>query len=112
MDGWTLQFEFAHKISTIKQAKIVGHHGGSYLIRNEKSDAKIAPGQSVTFRFNGRPGHASAGPTNIVLNGVPLGGDGTFAVTTIAQVPDPIGPGRRGTGTSTMVGPARGTQGE
>ena len=73
------------------------------MIRNVKSDGTIAPGQSVTFGFKGSPGDASAGPTNFVLNGVSLGGDGTFAVTTIAQVPDPIGPGGRGTGTSTMV---------
>ncbi len=44
------------------------------MIRNAKSNAMIAPGQSVSFCFKGSPGDAFVGPTDFVLNGVPLGG--------------------------------------
>ena len=27
IDGWTLQFDFAHKINVDREAKIVSHHG-------------------------------------------------------------------------------------
>jgi hypothetical protein len=91
IDGWTLQFDFTHKITKISKAKIVSHRGTYYVIRNAKSDATIAPGQSVSFYFKGSPGDAFVGPTDFVLNGVPLGGSEISARTKIPQVAGPLG---------------------
>jgi Cellulose binding domain len=91
IDGWTLQFDFAHKITKISEAKIVSHRGTRYVIRSVKSDATIAPGRSVSFYFKGSPGDAFMGPTDFVLNGVPLGSTEISARTKIPQVADPLG---------------------
>jgi alpha-L-arabinofuranosidase len=87
--GWVLQFDFAHKITKIAKAKIVSHGGSHYVVKNARSDATIAPGQSVSFRFTGKPGNASVGPSGFVLNGVALGGDETSARIKVAQVERP-----------------------
>jgi alpha-L-arabinofuranosidase len=89
IDGWTLQFEFPHKIARFSGAKIIKHHGPFYLLKNAKSDATIAPGQSVTLRFKGTPGNAFAGPTDIVLDGVPVDDAVASARTAISRVGRP-----------------------
>jgi alpha-L-arabinofuranosidase len=89
IDGWTLQFDFAHKITRIAKAKIVSHGGSQYVVKNANVDATIAAGRSVSFRFKGKPGNASVGPTGFVLNGVALGGDETSARIKVAQVERP-----------------------
>jgi Cellulose binding domain len=90
INGWSMQFNFAPKITTIWGASILEHSGSRYSIESDVYDAVIAPGQSVSFGFQAKPGRASAGPTDIVLNGVslplsPPGGQltaaATFAVT-------------------------------
>ena len=71
-DSWTLAFVFAHKITVIWGATIVERIGSHYLVRNEPSSGSIAPGESVSFGFQGKPGRAGAGPTNYVFDGVVL----------------------------------------
>jgi len=72
IDAWTLQFDFAVKITSIWGATIVSHTGNQYVVQNASYNGSIAPGQSVSFGFEGKPGRAQAGPTNWVLNGVSL----------------------------------------
>jgi hypothetical protein len=69
IDGWTLEFDFAIKISSIWGAAIMGRSAGVYFVRD---DSAIEPDESVSFGFEGKPGRAKAGPTNYVLNGVDL----------------------------------------
>jgi hypothetical protein len=67
--SWTLQFDFARKITSIRGAVIAERSGNVYVVRK---DGSIEPGESVSFGFLGKPGKAKAGPTNYVLNGVDL----------------------------------------
>jgi hypothetical protein len=71
-DSWTLAFVFARKITVIWGATIVKRIGSYYLLRNEPSSGSIAPGESTSFGFQGKPGRAGAGPTNYVFDGVAL----------------------------------------
>ncbi len=72
INAWTLQFNFAPKIIAIWGAAIAKHTGNQYTIDNVSADTTIAPGQSISFGFQGKPGRARAGPSNISLNGVSL----------------------------------------
>lgn len=74
INGWTLQFDFAESISQVWNGQIISHTGNQYVIGNVSYNPTIAAGQSVTFGFNASPGNVTAGPTNYVLNGVPLNG--------------------------------------
>ena len=87
--GWSLQFDFPHRLRNVSNAKIISHIGSQYTFDGVKSDATIASGQSVRFRFKGTPGHAFMGPTNIVLNGLPLGGIEASGRTLIVRVERP-----------------------
>ncbi len=84
INGWTLQFDFGPKITTIWNAQINSHVGKHYVIQNASYNATIAPGQSVSFGFNAAPGHHPAGPINEVLNGQSIGGS-TNVVKAIAR---------------------------
>ena len=70
--GWTLTFDFAVSISSIWNASIVNQNGNLYTVENAGYNAIIEPGQSVTIGFNASPGKPVSGPTNYVLNGVPV----------------------------------------
>jgi hypothetical protein len=70
--GWTLSFNFAVSISSIWNASVVSQSGSQYVIQDAGYNAIIEPGQSVTFGFNASPGKPTSGPTNYVLNGVPI----------------------------------------
>jgi aryl-phospho-beta-D-glucosidase BglC (GH1 family) len=61
----------------------------------------IAPGGSVSFGFNGAPGHLTTGPTNYILNGVPLSGQTGNQPPTIA-IPA-AGPSGSVTGTTAAL---------
>ena len=73
IDDWTLQFQFAARITSIWGATVVGRGHKRYVVRNAGGDGTIDPGQSVSFGFRGRPGRVPAAPTDEVLNGIPLG---------------------------------------
>ena len=70
--GWTLSFNFAVSISSIWNASIVSQNGNMYTLENAAYNAIILPGQSVTIGFNASPGKPASGPTNYLLNGVPV----------------------------------------
>ena len=70
--GWTLSFDFAVSITSIWNASIVSHNGNQYVIEDAGYDALILPGQSVTIGFNASPGKPKSGPTNYLLNGLPV----------------------------------------
>jgi hypothetical protein len=74
IDGWTLGFRFAARIRSIWGASVRRHRGKQYVIANSTDDGTIAPGQSVSFGFLGRPGGVPAAPTRYVLNGVAIPG--------------------------------------
>ena len=58
ISGWSMQFNFASKITSIWGASVVKHSGSRYTIKSDAYDAMIAPGQSVTFDLGASP----AGP--------------------------------------------------
>ena len=70
---WKLEFDFAPQISPIWNASTTGHTGTHYVIRNAGWNSTIAAQATATFGFLGNPGGIKAGPTNFILNGVPLG---------------------------------------
>ena len=70
--GWTIQFDFAPKVISIWGATIASRIGDQYTIDNVSYDATIAPGQSISFGFEGKPGRAQAGPGDLILNGEPV----------------------------------------
>jgi hypothetical protein len=74
INGWTLEFDFTGNIdaSQIWSADIVSHVGDHYVIQNAAWDATIAPGQSITFRFNADYGADHTDPMGYVLNGVAI----------------------------------------
>jgi cellulase/cellobiase CelA1 len=97
IEGWSLTFNFAPTITSIWDAAIVSHSGTSYKIEDAGYNGVIAPGQSVSFGFNGAPGGLTAGPTNYVLTPDALGGDGDFAVLADASVSTSGGTDHRST---------------
>jgi aryl-phospho-beta-D-glucosidase BglC (GH1 family) len=72
INGWTLQFDFAATITQVWNAGIVSQTGTHYILKDAGYNAAIAPGQSVSFGFNGQPGGQPAPPTGYLLNGVPI----------------------------------------
>jgi hypothetical protein len=72
INGWTLEFDFNHNITNIWNAEIVSHVGTRYVIRAASWNATIPANGRVEFGFQGAPGNATAGPTNIVFNGTSL----------------------------------------
>jgi len=79
--GWQLAFDFPVSITSIWNARIVSHTGNHYVIEDAGYNSAIAPGATVSFGFNGSPGHLTTQPANEVFNGVPVG-----------QAPGPIVP--------------------
>jgi hypothetical protein len=72
--GWTLEFDFTGNITDIWDAQIVSHVGNHYVIQNVWWDDTIGVGQSVDFGFNADWGNIHTGPSNYILNGVPISG--------------------------------------
>ena len=72
--NWILQLSFASTITSIWNATISSHVGTQYVLNNAGYNSTIAPGQSVTFGFNGSSVGIPAAPTNYVLNGAPISG--------------------------------------
>ena len=69
---WMLQFNIGVTITSIWGATITKHTGSRYVVENLSGNGTMAPGQSVSFGFQGKPGDAKAGLTGWVFNGVPL----------------------------------------
>lgn len=82
LDNWVLQFDYAASIDSIWNASIVSHVGNRYVIQGAAWNNTIPANSSVSFGFNGSPGHTTAAPTNYLLNGAPAGGGGGGGGTT------------------------------
>ena len=67
--SWTLEFDFANKISSIWNAEISSHTGNHYVIENASYNGNLAAGSTLSFGFSGNPGNVTAGPTNYLLHG-------------------------------------------
>ncbi len=67
IEDWRLEFDFARNITGIWNGVIESHEGNHYVIKNAGYNANIAPGQMVSFGFNGTEGEANAEPINFVL---------------------------------------------
>jgi len=76
-DKWTLEMDFNHNITNIWNAAIVEHVGNHYVITGKSWNSMVATGQSVSFGFQGATGEGDLTPTNITLNGIPIGGGQT-----------------------------------
>jgi chitinase len=74
--NWRLEFDFARAINPIWNGLIASHVGSHYVVTGASWDLDVPANGSVTFGFNASPGGISptGGPTNWLLNGVPLGG--------------------------------------
>jgi hypothetical protein len=83
IEGWNLQFDSAIPITGVWGATLLSHTGTHYVFQDVGYDGIILPGQSITFGFNGTPGHPTA-PTNYILNGVALGGGGPQVLAALA----------------------------
>lgn len=64
---WTVDFDFAHDLTQIWNAKIVQRTGNHYVVRHEDWNGNIAPGQLVSFGFIGTPGTQNDVPLNYVF---------------------------------------------
>ncbi len=77
ISSWKLEFNFAVNLTSVWDAVVQSRTGDRYVLQNASWNAMIpANGGSVSFGFVGNPGNLTFGPTNYVLNGVPLGGGG------------------------------------
>ena len=56
LEDWTVEFDFARDITSIWNADIESDTENHYVITNKGYNEKIAPGESVTFGFNGENG--------------------------------------------------------
>lgn len=65
--GWTLTFDFPHRITALWDAVLVSRVGNRYTIRNAAWNGALKPGSSVTFGFNADPGGTVTPPTNVTL---------------------------------------------
>jgi aryl-phospho-beta-D-glucosidase BglC (GH1 family) len=80
INNWTLDFDFTPSIDSIWNAQTVSHVGSHYTITNAGWNQVIPVGSSVSFGFNGSPGHLTTQPTNYRLSeALPGGGSVTNA---------------------------------
>lgn len=84
--GWKLEFDFPYNIDSIWNAQIVSHVGSHYVLKNMSYNAKIAPGATVSFGFNGSPGHVTTRPANYIFNGVHLTSTSSLPTLSISDV--------------------------
>jgi hypothetical protein len=75
-DGWTVEFEWDHQLTQVWSASLTATTGDRYTIRNAGWNGSVAPGQTVSFGFNGTSGNVTSTPQNVTINGTPVG-DGT-----------------------------------
>ena len=98
INGWRLEFDFPRQLTQVWNGVLSGHVGNHYAIDDAGYNRTIAPGQFVEFGFLGTPGNVVGGPTDYVLNGVPVGGnpEPTISISdAIATEPNgvPMAPG-------------------
>lgn len=67
LNGWTLSFDFPHRITTVWDAVLVSKVGNRYTIRNASWNGMLKAGGRVTFGFNADPGGVITTPSNVTL---------------------------------------------
>jgi len=84
VNGWNLEFDLPHAITSVWNATLVSRVGNHYTIRDAGWNGSIAPGATVSFGFQGTPGNVQTQPTNYKLNGSPLGGGSAPVLPTLS----------------------------
>ena len=82
---WKVSFDYGAQINSIWDARIVSHVGTTYTIANTGWNGTLDAGTSVAFGFIGAGG-AAATPSRWLLNGEPIGSDGTPQTPPLPQI--------------------------
>ena len=82
---WKVSFDYAAQINSIWDARIVSRVGSTYTIANTGWNGTLDAGKSVAFGFIGAGG-AAATPSRWLLNGEPIGSDGTPQTPPLPQI--------------------------
>ena len=82
---WKVSFDYGAQINSIWDARIVSHVGTTYTIANTGWNGTLDAGKSVAFGFIGAGG-AAATPSRWLLNGEPIGSDGTPQTPPLPQI--------------------------
>ncbi len=82
---WKVSFDYAAQINSIWDARIVSHIGSTYTIANTGWNGTLDAGKSVAFGFIGAGG-AAATPSGWLLNGEPIGNDGSSQTPPLPQI--------------------------
>ncbi|MCB0923928.1 MAG: cellulase family glycosylhydrolase [Mycobacterium sp.] len=85
LSGWTVEFDSPAQIVNIWNGQITSRTGNHYVISNMSYNGQVAAGQTTTFGYQASPGAPGSAPTNITVNGVPVG-TGTPPVVTPPSV--------------------------
>ncbi|MCH2211682.1 MAG: cellulase family glycosylhydrolase [Fuerstiella sp.] len=72
-DSWTVEFEWGRQITQVWSGTLMANAGDRYTIRNAGWNGSVAPGQTVSFGFNGTFGNVTTPPQNVTINGTPVG---------------------------------------
>jgi len=67
LNGWTLSFDFPHRITTLWDAVLVSKVGNRYTVRNAAWNGSLKAGGKATFGFNADPGGTITPPSNVTL---------------------------------------------
>ncbi|WP_310773860.1 cellulose binding domain-containing protein [Mycobacterium sp. Z3061] len=99
MSNWQLQFNLPgnESITNLWNGQ-VSQSGTQYTVTPESYNGTIAPGSSVTVGFQGAHSGNYSAPTNLLVNGHPVGDTGA------GSGPGSTGTGTGGTGTGTTGG--------
>ncbi len=76
LQGWTVEFDLPCRLASVWDASLVSSTNNHHVVKNLSWNGTVASGAgaSISFGFNGVPGNITAKPTNVTLNGVPVGG--------------------------------------
>jgi aryl-phospho-beta-D-glucosidase BglC (GH1 family) len=100
--NWRLEFDFDRTIFNIWNARIVSRTGNHYVIDNAGYNGTIGVNSNQAFGFLANPGNITVGPSNFVLNGVPLGGGGSGNLPTVSVSPTSLTEGDTGSAPATF----------
>ena len=67
LKGWTLTFDFPHRITSLWDAVLVSRVGNRYTLRNAAWNGNLSAGSTLKFGFNADPGGTITPPSNVSL---------------------------------------------
>lgn len=95
---WKVSFDYAARIDSIWDARIVSHVGSTYTIANAGWNGTLDAGKAVAFGFIGAAAPGSTAPTRWMLNGEAIGdGGGVTPMPTISVSGAKVAEGAAGT---------------